>query len=101
MNGYVAEHHPPEHIRPQLDLGWRHEKQSVYLFEMRPRRNDKSVILHSDFAKASWVESRKQWNIYWRRANGNWQRYEPLEWTVNLQRFLVEIEKDPYGCFRG
>ena len=37
----------------------------------------------------------------WPRANGKWIRYEPLEWTGNLQRFLIEVEKDPHHCFKG
>lgn len=101
MEAYITSHRPPEHIRPQLDLGWRHKGQSVYLFEIRPQWNDKSIIHHHDFAKATWVEAKKQWNIYWLRANGKWERYEPLEWTANLQRFLMEVEKDLYGCFKG
>lgn len=101
MDDYLAKHRPPEHIRPKLDLGWRHEGQSVYLFDIRPQWNDSSVIHHNDFAKATWVDTKKQWNIYWMRASGNWQRYEPLEWTGNLQRFLLEVEKDPHCCFKG
>ena len=101
MDHYIAEHRPPEHIRPQLDIGWRRDKQSVFLFEIRPQWNDKSVTRHDDFAKATWVETKKQWNIFWMRASGRWFRYEPLEWAGNLQRFLLEVEKDPYGCFKG
>lgn len=101
MDDYIATHRPPEHIRPELDLGWRKEGQSVYLFEIRPQWNNKSVILHHDFAKATWVEAKKQWNIKWLRANGRWEIYQPLEWTGNLQRFLIEVEKDPHHCFKG
>ena len=101
MDGYITTHRPPEHVRHQLDIGWRHEKQSVYVFEIRPQWNDKSIIRHYDFAKATWVQSRQQWNIFWMRANGKWYRYEPLEWAGNLKRFLIEIENDPHGCFRG
>lgn len=101
MDEYIASHRPEEAIRKDLDLGWRLEKASVYLFEIRPQWDDKSIIRHFDYAKATWVETKKQWNIYWLRANGKWTRYEPLEWTANLQRFLLEVEKDPYHCFKG
>jgi hypothetical protein len=101
MDAHIAAHRPPENIRPQLDLGWRHEGQSVYLFEIRPQWNNKSIIRQEDFAKATWVAAKKQWNVFWMRANGKWFRYEPLEWTGNLQRFLVEVEKDPHHCFKG
>jgi hypothetical protein len=101
MDDYIAKHRPPENVRKDLDLGWRYEGQSVHLFEIRPQWDDKSIIHHYDFAKAIWVEAKKQWHIYWLRANGKWERYEPLEWTGNLQRFLLEVEKDPHYCFRG
>ena len=101
LDDYIATHRPPEDIRHKLDLGWRWENQSVYLFEIRPQWNDDSIIHHHDFAKATWVEAKKQWNIYWLRANGKWFRYEPLEWTGNLQRFLIEVDKDPHHCFKG
>ncbi|MGI8601217.1 MAG: DUF3024 domain-containing protein [Chitinophagaceae bacterium] len=101
MDAYIADHRPPEEIRKQLDIGWRYDKQSIYLFEIRPQWNDKSIINNYDFAKATWVESKKQWNVYWMRSNLKWYSYDPLPWVVNLQRFLLEIESDPYGCFRG
>jgi hypothetical protein len=101
MDEYIASNRPPEDIRSELDLGWRYEKGSVYLFEIRPQWDDESIIHHFDFAKATWVETKKQWNIYWLRGNGQWERYKPLEWTGNLQRFLLEVEKDPHYCFKG
>lgn len=101
MDDYIANHRPPEAIRNKLDLGWRLEAQSVYLFGIRPQWDNKSIIRQHDYAKATWVETKKQWNIYWLRANGKWNRYEPLEWTANLKRFLLEVEKDPHHCFKG
>ena len=101
MDDYIANHRPPEAIRNKLDLGWRLEAQSVYLFEIRPQWDNKSIIRQHDYAKATWVETKKQGNIYWLRANGKWNRYEPLEWTANLKRFLLEVEKDPHHCFKG
>lgn len=101
MDQYIAEHRPPEHIRPQLDLGWRLEKQSVLLFEIRPQWNDASITRHYDYAKATWVQSQKRWTIFWLRASLKWHRYQPLEWTGNLKRFLEEVEKDPYRDFKG
>jgi hypothetical protein len=101
MAAYLMEVRPPEHIRPQLDIGWRLEKQSVFLFEIRPQWNDETIIRHHDFAKATWVNTAKEWNIFWLRANGKWQTYDPLPTVVNLKRFLLEVASDPYCCFKG
>jgi len=101
MDIYIDRTRPSESIRHELDLGWRLENQSVFIFEIRPQWNNKKLIRTYDFAKATWIQNKKHWNIYWLRANLKWNRYEPLESTVNLQRFLIEVEKDPYGCFKG
>jgi hypothetical protein len=101
MNSLIEKMRPPEHIRHKLDISWRIERQSVLLFEIRPQWNDPSVIREIDFAKATWVQKAKEWHIYWVRADQKWYRYPPLDSVVNLQRFIIEIEKDPYGCFRG
>ena len=101
MDAYIARIRPPEKIRHELDIGWRLENQFVFIFELRPQWKNKKVIITYDFAKATWIQTRKHWNIYWMRGNLKWDRYGPLESTVNLQRFLIEVEKDPYGCFQG
>ncbi|MCU7549868.1 DUF3024 domain-containing protein [Chitinophagaceae bacterium LB-8] len=101
MGTLMQQMRPPEHIRHQLDLGWKVERQSVFLFEIRPRWDDPSIIEKYDFAKATWVQKEKEWHVYWMRANGKWDRYAPLKSVVNLQRFIIEIERDLYGCFRG
>lgn len=61
MNAWLETNRPPEHIRPQLDLGWRIEKQSVFVYEIRPQWNDPSIINHYDFGKATWVERAREW----------------------------------------
>ena len=101
MDRYLEENRPPEDIRRQLDVGWRLEGQSVYVFEIRPQWNNKNIYHHYDFAKATWVEAQKHWKIFWMRSNGKWYRYDALESAGNLQRFLIEVEKDPYHFFRG
>jgi hypothetical protein len=101
MNTLIEGLRPPEHFRSQLDVGWRIERQSVILFEIRPQWNDPTVIRESDFAKATWVQKEKEWHLYWILSNQKWYRYDGLESVVNLQRFIIEVEKDPHGCFRG
>jgi Protein of unknown function (DUF3024) len=93
--------HPPVHTRRKLNLAWRKDRNSVILFEILSIRGEPPRIDNYDFAKATWVEKEKEWHIYWKSASGKWQRYKPLESVVNLLRFMIEVEKDPYGCFWG
>src|SRR6266508_1709922 len=99
MDKFVNENRPHPDIRHEIDIGWRLEGQSVYLFEIRPLWNDKDVYGQYDYAKATRVQSQKHWKIYWMRSNLKWYKYRPLESVGNLQRFLIETEKDPHGCF--
>lgn len=101
MDEHIRRVRPPEDIRHMLDMGWRLEKQSIFLFEIRPLWTDETKILHHDYAKATWVERAREWRIYWLRASGKWDRYDPLPSVGNLKRFLMEVEKDPYCCFFG
>ncbi len=99
MEAYIAAVRPAEEIRHQLDLGWRLDRQSVYIFTIRPDWQDPSIIRHHDFAKATWVKSKGHWEIFWQRANGNWTTYQALPSVGNLQLFLEEVERNPHFCF--
>ncbi len=101
MDQFIEEQRPPEETRLKLDLGWRMEQQSVFIFEIRPDWQDNSITRHHDVAKATWVNTQKHWNIFWLRSNNQWTSYPPLPNVGNLQRFLIEVEKDPSHCFFG
>ena len=57
--------------------------------------------LDSFLAKATWVKSRQLWKIYWLRASGRWQSYEPRPEVASLEDFCRVIDDDEYGCFWG
>ena len=101
MDGYLARRRPPVHIRNELDIGYRHENQSIELFEIRPAYKDPSVIIEHSIAKATYVKQKGIWRIYWMRADQKWHRYEPVPEVGDLEEFLSVIEGDHYGCFYG
>lgn len=101
MNGFIEDIRPPSELRPKLDIGWRLEKSSVFIFEIRPDWNDPSVTLHFDFAKATWVKAQNHWKVFRMLSNQQWCIYKPLSTVGNLPRFLIEVDKDPHHCFKG
>jgi hypothetical protein len=101
MERYVEDNRPPMNSRHQVDLCWRHERQSIVVYEKRNYSNNPDEAIAADVAKATWIQQGKEWQIYWRRSNGKWERYKPLETVVNLQRFIIELQKDPVNCFWG
>ncbi|MDO8367574.1 MAG: DUF3024 domain-containing protein, partial [Saprospiraceae bacterium] len=92
---------PPEDIRSKLDIGYVYDGKVVEFYEIRPDWMDASIIRNNPFAKIRYVKSKNVWNLYWKRANGKWEVYEPFPHASNLQSLLDCIEQDKHGCFYG
>jgi len=101
VRAYVEARRPPPNIRPELDIGYRIEHQSIELFEMRPAYQRPGEIIERPIAKATYVRSKKVWKIYWMRADLKWHRYEPKATVSRVEEFIAVIDQDPYGCFFG
>lgn len=101
MEAYLSKVRPPEDIRPKLDIGYRIDNQSVFIFEIRPRWDNPSEIRTYDYAKATFVKKKNIWKIYWMRQNLEWYLFEPLPAVRNLQEFLKIVDEDKYHCFKG
>lgn len=92
---------PPE-IKSKLDHDYEVEGQSVILLEVRPLwRGKPGEVTRSPFAKFRYVKSSRLWQIYWMRASGKWQAYEPDSIAFTIDEALRIIEADRYGCFFG
>ena len=98
---WLLENRPPEEIRSKLDVSWRLEKQSIFIFEIRPDWLDPDIIKNSDIAKATYVKSYNKWKIYWKRADLKWHSYNPLPYVKEFEKFLNEVSVDSFGCFKG
>ncbi|CAK7031263.1 MAG: hypothetical protein DESF_01312 [Desulfovibrio sp.] len=92
---------PKPEIRSKLDWGCRIEGQSVELYEIRPRWDDPTQIMHSSFAKATFVKSTALWKIYWMRASGKWNSYPTCPEVGTLEKFFQVVKEDVDCCFFG
>ena len=101
VDAFVQKRRPSPYIRPKLDICFRVAGQSVEIFEIRPRWNKPDVKIEESVAKATFVRSKSQWRIYWKRADLKWHAYEPLPVVDSLEKFLAAVEKDEYSCFWG
>lgn len=101
IENYLTYIRPPVEIREQLDISYRIEKQSVFLYEIRPRWQDPSKKIHLDMVKCTYVKKNNNWKVYWMRADLKWHLYKPNPIVQNLLDFIRLFEKDEYGCFRG
>lgn len=98
---YLEKIRPPENIRSKLDIGYAYDGAAIEFFEIRPNWLDPSRIMHHSFAKIRFVKSKNLWLLYWKRASGKWEAYQPFPKSVDLQTLLDCIEKDEYRCFYG
>lgn len=101
MENYLSRNRPPEHIRKQLDLGYKIENQSILIFEIRPQWNNSDIIIEHPAAKTTFVKTTNTWKVYWMRADLKWHSYSPKPVVKSLQEFIKLVEKDEYCCFFG
>lgn len=101
IENYIESIRPPVEIRNQVDIGYSFKNNEVIIFEIRPQWNDESKKHQYPFVKAKFVKSQKIWKIYWMRANGKWELYQPNPSVLNIQSFIDIVEEDEHGCFRG
>lgn len=101
IENYIESIRPAVEMRHQLDIGYSFINYEVIIFEIRPQWNDESKIHKYPFVKAKFVRSKQIWKIYWMRASGKWELYEPNPAVRNIQSFIEIVEEDEHGCFRG
>lgn len=102
VKAFVERRRPSdEEIRKQLDLSYHYEKRTFTIFEVRPQWDDPSEIVHIPMVKARYILSQGHWKLFWMRASGKWDPYQPNPVIKELEKVLEEINKDEYGCFWG
>ena len=101
MERFLLRHRPPVHIRDDMDIGYRLERQSVEIFEIRPHWQNRSEKIETPVAKATYVKSQKEWRIYWHKSDMKWHRYEPTPEVKAFEEFLSVVGEDSHSCFWG
>ena len=101
LAAFLEKRRPPEHIRDQLDIGYKIDGQSVEIFEIRPDWQDKSKKRNTPVAKATYVRTQNVWKVYWMRRDLKWHAYEPFPETKSFQAFTAVVDRDEYCCFFG
>ncbi|WP_432734918.1 DUF3024 domain-containing protein [Maridesulfovibrio sp. FT414] len=103
MEDFINEAGPPKDIAHELK--WKYEinprNQSVELCEVRPYFMDASELVENHIFKARYIKGRKEWLIYWMRADLKWHLYEPAPYADTLDDVLGVIKEDALCCFFG
>jgi len=101
IQSFIKRNRPPIEIRDKLDLGYSYHKNVIEIFEIRPEWNDPAKSQNLPYAKIRYVKTQKIWKLYWMRASGKWQSYDPFPESTNLDDIIEIIDSDSYGCFKG
>jgi hypothetical protein len=101
MENYISQVRPAPEIRNQVDLNYEINDQSVILNEIRPAWNKPKEILTNGYAKATYVKSKNIWKVFWKRADNKWHSYTPKLTVKELEDFLILVDEDKHGCFKG
>ena len=99
--GTFCDNRVPARVRDQLIVGFRIEGQTIFIFESRPRWDEPSECMELDFAKITYVKSRRIWKLYWKRASGKWDQYKPNFESKDIDKIIAIINEDRFGCFFG
>ena len=91
----------PSEIQDKLRNEIRVEGQNVIIAESRPRWDKPEEWLALDFAKLRYIRSKNVWKLYWKRASGKWDFYEPKGESKDLKILADVIDQDQFGCFFG
>ncbi|ANS41637.1 DUF3024 domain-containing protein [Serratia inhibens] len=99
VEAFVESRRPPVHIRPELDITYKINNQTIGILEVRPQWNGESgEMMEHPVAKITYVRSQKAWNVYWMRASLKWELYEKAKTLGNA---LEIVRTDQHGCFFG
>ena len=102
IKNYVESLRPENlEIRSQLDFGYSYDGKFAILYEIRPVWDNPKKTQHIEFAKIRFYKSRQIWNLYWMRASGKWELYEPFPESTHLEQIIEIIKEDKHSCFYG
>ena len=99
--GGLCEKKTPAHLKDKLQFEYEIDGQNVIIYEVREIWRRAGEFTKMPIAKLTYVSSRRIWKLYWKRASGKWEKYEPKETAEDLKSLVQEIQKDEFGCFFG
>ena len=99
--GALCERKTNSEVKDQLRFDYVIKNQSVIVQEIRPYWRDASQTIYHDIAKLTYIRTRAEWSLYWKRASGKWEKYAPAAAKTKIGELVYEIEADKHCCFFG
>jgi hypothetical protein len=100
-DSFWSRRRPPLHLRDQVREGQRFTGHAIEFFLVRPAFQRPGEFVEEPIAKVQHMPRLGVWRIFWKRADGNWHRYQPQPEADSLAAALRVIDEDVNGCFFG
>ena len=101
LDSFLEQRRPPVEIRDQVDIGYRIDKQSVEIFEIRPVFMKPKKKTEIPVAKTTFERTSGSWKIYWQKSDLKWHAYDPIPVVKDLEKFTRIVNEDEMCCFWG
>jgi hypothetical protein len=99
--GGFCEERIPDHLRNQIKVFFEVRGFEVRIMESRPSFMNSHKWMDHPIAKLRYDPYTLEWELYWMRATGKWQKYHELKPTNRLQSVVDEIKEDRFQVFWG
>ncbi len=73
----------------------------VKIIESRPTMTNSHLWAETPIARLQYDPKTLEWQLYWMRASGKWQKYSDLEPTNKLKSLIDTIAEDRHSVFWG
>lgn len=94
-----AKRRPPLHLRGKVREGQRISGSAIELFMSRPLYSDPETRVEESIVKVRYVRRHHAWQVFWKRADMKWLRYQPGSDVKSLEACLRLVDEDANGCF--
>lgn len=91
----------PQHVRSKVFLSFEFRGNSVTLMENRVVWNDDSRWTKSPVAQFRLDTDSGKWTLYCCDRNSKWHLYDLTGPSVDFQKLVTEVDRDPTGIFWG
>ncbi|MBC8179995.1 DUF3024 domain-containing protein [candidate division KSB1 bacterium] len=88
-------------LKDKLRFDYKIHNQNVILLEIRPGWRNPKEFMEQEFAKFQFIRTKRVWKLYWMRASGKWENYEPAPFSEDLGELVDVVDEDSYCCFFG
>ena len=93
----------PEHVRHQVWIEYSVVDHTAIAEEVRVTKNweMEKKITRRGIAQFRYVRTSAEWKLFWMRAAGNWQVYNPHPTGKTIDDLVEVVIEDPVHCFFG